>query len=101
MMYVYVMSCGPMDHKIGKANDPLARARDLQGGNPNPISVVMTMRCRDPYAVEQAAHAALDGRRKMGEWFAVTQQEAIKTVVDCAEAQAREVLTLCEEDNSL
>lgn len=56
--------------KIGKAGDPASRLRGLQTSCPMALEIVATR--DEPDAFERQAHAAFDGQRMRGEWFAMT-----------------------------
>ena len=77
MSGVYVISAGPMDHKIGLSRNPYGRMRELQGMNANPLTLIFSASTRHAYRVEREAHDQLAHRRKMGEWFAVTESVAL------------------------
>ena len=85
MSAVYVISAGPMTHKIGVSANPSARMMDLQAGNHEPLTLVAEIEHHAPFVIERAAHAALAHRRLMGEWFscyASCAMHAINTAIE-------------------
>lgn len=72
--YVYcVVEDGTVFCKVGVADDPYARLRALQTGNPRRLSIYAVMRGskRD----EVTIHAVFARRRLVGEWFDDTSGE--------------------------
>jgi len=82
-MNVYVIASEGGMCKIGKANDPQKRVRELSTGSPYRLTVAHTFplesqfRC---FEVERAAHERLAEKRMSGEWFNVTADEAADAV---------------------
>jgi hypothetical protein len=82
--------------KIGRAQDPHARCRDLACGSPEPLSLVMTMvvdkrcspgcSCNGEHVADAEAERALHQRfrhlRHRGEWFRVEGE--LKALLDRA-----------------
>jgi Meiotically Up-regulated Gene 113 (MUG113) protein len=59
-------------YKVGKANVPLNRMRNLQIGNPFPLSIVHSVPGSDPdeaSRLETRVHEILDPHHLRGEWF--------------------------------
>ena len=67
--YVYIVSDGRFC-KIGVANDNIdGRIKSLQTGNPNKITLVTSLLCKNPYAIEKFLHMLFSTRRVSGEWY--------------------------------
>lgn len=73
--HLYIMRAGRTRlFKVGVSVDPARRVKQLQTGNPLPISLVETFPCNagiDAYAAESTIHAWLKekGLHAHGEWF--------------------------------
>lgn len=78
--FIYVISAGPTDHKIGIANDPRSRLLQLQVGNPNLLRIVFTIQLIDAARVEGEVHTALRNTWIRGEWFLVSADKAVSTI---------------------
>jgi len=82
-MNVYVIVSEGGFCKIGKANDPQKRVRELSTGSAFKLTVAYTFpldsqnRCFD---VERMAHDRLASKRMAGEWFNATADEAADAV---------------------
>lgn len=80
--YVYVVAARPYI-KIGVANDPFARARDIQVGCPLRCCLVYRLRVdtaiRD--TVEANAHKILAKRAERGEWFRAKDYQGYEAVL--------------------
>lgn len=80
--FVYIMSCnGAM--KIGKADNPEKRVKDLQTGSATPIKLVDSYRIRSKgFAryVEKRAHKHLADIHMSGEWFEEDISRAQETI---------------------
>jgi hypothetical protein len=76
---------GPI--KIGISKDPEQRVIDLQTGSPYPL-VLFGFFQVGSYAtarmLEFTVHAALASGRLLGEWFAVSPEDAQRTIADKA-----------------
>lgn len=71
--------------KIGKANRVSDRLIDLQGGNPNVLNVVTSIECASSakaYKLEKTLHTKFYSRNIRGEWFDISEQEAITAAND-------------------
>jgi hypothetical protein len=79
-MYLYVIGAESGPYKIGIANDPYHRLRNLQTGNPNVLSCLILAKddCAPRY--ERVAHQSLREFLVSGEWFD-TSLENIKSVL--------------------
>lgn len=76
--FVYLIRCEVTGyHKIGKANDPEARLRELQCGSASKLRLRLTIpaKKRDGVNLEQALHTHFWNRRVRGEWFMLTREE--------------------------
>lgn len=79
---VYLLAVPSGHVKIGVARNPAARARDLQTGNPEPITFVgatlLGAAGKSATAFEKALHKALCPHRTVGEWFSLSVAEALE-----------------------
>jgi hypothetical protein len=79
--YVYVISCvgsEPPLCKIGIANSPEKRVKQLATASPHGLRLEMARYFDNARQVEAAAHRRFGGRRQNGEWFAAHAKEAIQ-----------------------
>lgn len=79
--YVYFMQSeggGPV--KIGKADDPERRRRELQTGRPDTLIVLGTIRCRNDnaaYELENDLHKRFEHYHLNLEWFELGPELAV------------------------
>lgn len=80
--HVYVIMAGKSAVKIGKANDPEQRKRDLQTAHYEPLSLFHATKCdiEQVGAIEREAHRILNDSRLSGEWFSVAPEKAVEAV---------------------
>lgn len=84
MSYVYIISegaNGPV--KIGMANNPGWRVCELQTGNPRKLRLVDTWAMftrQEAFDVERLIRDALKDERITGEWYAISEAEALTIV---------------------
>jgi hypothetical protein len=65
---IYIMKCGEY-RKIGVSNNPEARRKTMQTGNPEAV-ILEHFEERDlPYVVESYLHRHFRNNRTRGEWF--------------------------------
>jgi len=84
---VYVITGGNLQ-KIGVADHPDRRLRALQTANGVRLVLVFFLRThRRALDVERQAHKSLDAWRREGEWFEVTADVAVATVLNAAGKQ--------------
>ena len=69
---VYVISAENGLYKIGVADNLKRRLATLRGASPVALTVTTVFRVNDPYGLERELHERYAGRRKHGEWFALT-----------------------------
>ena len=83
-MAVYVIGPKIGPKKIGMANNPSARRREIQVGNPKLVSVLHSIESPPDLSslIENMAHKLLRDKRLCGEWFNVTTEEAVKAIND-------------------
>lgn len=88
MKSVYVMVSDQLGiTKIGIASDPEVRRRMLQDASGIKLRLVHASEQRvDARAVEAAAHKLLHEKRKTGEWFDVTLEDAVAAIQEAADA---------------
>lgn len=79
-MHVYMIQAtlgGTPCIKIGVADWPLKRMRDLQIGSPVKLELLDSIRCksrRHAFDVERYAHTMLGSKRQHGEWFHIPER---------------------------
>jgi hypothetical protein len=56
-------------YKIGKADKPRKRLKDLQTGHSNKLYLIAEMECKDPLRKELFLHHKYGQHRTNGEWF--------------------------------
>lgn len=81
--FVYVISCHDVEEplcKIGIANSPEKRLRQLSTSSPHALRLELTRYADNARAVEAAAHSHFSAERRNGEWFAVPALSAITFV---------------------
>ena len=82
---LYVMGSTIGLTKIGIAQDPCARLRTIQGAAGIRLSLVHSSdKTLDARAIEAAAHKLLAEKRKTGEWFDVSPDEAVEALAEAA-----------------
>lgn len=86
MSYVYVLSNGAGQCKIGKADNVEARIKGMSAALCGDISLVYKHKAPRSlvYKIEGKAHDYLALSRGRGEWFAVSSEEAVSAVKDAA-----------------
>lgn len=68
--------------KIGFSADPNKRLRQLQTGHPAPLTLYHKEEVRKDQVrgLEKAIHKELSHRRKQGEWFSLSPEEAVSEI---------------------
>ncbi len=85
---IYVMENDDGLVKLGRSLDPDKRRRTLESGTGRNVHLCHTTPLRDDSSyVEAAAHRILADKRKAGEWFDVTVDDAVQAI----EAAIRDV----------
>jgi hypothetical protein len=76
---IYVIASGPCAVKIGYSADPKRRLRQLQTGHEEKLQLIHTEQVEPDQApiLEKLIHRANNHRRRRGEWFNLTHEEAI------------------------
>jgi hypothetical protein len=75
---VYFASNGNGCVKVGQTTYPLrTRIAQIQAGSPHRLYVCATITTGDRRKIEKEIHKSLAARRLHGEWFAMTDEEAI------------------------
>jgi hypothetical protein len=75
---VYFASNGNGCVKVGQTTYPLkTRIAQIQAGSPHRLYVCATITTGDRRIIEKEIHKSLAGRRLHGEWFTMTDDEAI------------------------
>jgi len=79
---VYFISNGNGAVKIGQTKGPLeTRMTSLQVGSPNRLYLVAAVATGRLDAIEKKLHKLLAGKRMTGEWFSLTDSEAVEIAV--------------------
>ncbi|QGH33513.1 hypothetical protein GI584_05545 [Gracilibacillus salitolerans] len=74
--YVYFIKESGMDHiKIGKADDPEQRKKELSTGSAHTHEIVHLIKSKKPYKTENLFHSYFHDKRFKGEWFDLTESE--------------------------
>ncbi len=74
--YVYLLKHGARrEYKIGRTNNPLRREGEVRLQLPEKLKPVHYIETDDPAGVENYWHTRLAGKRKEGEWFALTAED--------------------------
>jgi hypothetical protein len=82
--FVYVIRGDHNMTKIGVTTNPSARIASLRTASPFPLefAFIGAMPDNDGYVLEKAAHAALARFRCNGEWFDISPENAIATIIE-------------------
>jgi hypothetical protein len=84
MGFVYAFRYGSEDvFKFGKATNVEQRRKELQTGCPQPLSTFDSIETGDHWDGESFIHRRLAGKRRSGEYFAVTEDEASAAMKAC------------------
>lgn len=89
--FVYVISCDGSDRplcKIGIANSPETRLRQLSTGSPFALTLELARRTDKARRVEAKAHGHFSAKRRNGEWFEMHADEAIAFVISATRKAA-------------
>lgn len=73
--YVYVMSTGDGQFKIGKSKNPTARRARLQQGIGRPLGIIYLAQFKRCNKIEQFLHTVLASYRSYGEWFTLPPEK--------------------------
>lgn len=78
---IYVILSTQNRCKIGFSEGPINRLKALQASGPGRLTLMFYCRTPNARRIEIAAHDVLDDKRVNGEWFNVTPDLAIATVL--------------------
>lgn len=82
---LYVMGSTIGLTKIGISDDPSARLRTIQGASGIRLSLVHSSdKTQDARAIEAAAHKLLAEKRRTGEWFDVSPEDAVEALAEAS-----------------
>lgn len=74
--YIYVVRSGTSNlYKIGRTTNLKKRLQTLQTSCAVSLNVVKTLCCSDAIALEKSAHTKFSHYRKIGEWFALNDEQ--------------------------
>lgn len=82
LSYVYFITDSHGHIKIGKANDTMARLKELQTGNPYPLTPILNIFVDSEevaFGMESALHKKFRNFQMEGEWF---RAEPVMQVID-------------------
>jgi len=96
MTVIYVME-SEVGVKIGISKNPNERLRQVTNASGMQVSLRHTREHESAYAVEQNAHKLLADKRRTGEWFNVTVDEAIAAIDEAAS----EIEDACEPQETV
>lgn len=99
MGFVYVISAGQDQQKIGRAKNVKSRLSSLQTGCPGVLKLAYAAETSLEWLAEQHVHKALADKRLRGEWFLVGVPEAI-AAVDAAVSTAKETIRAAQEEEA-
>ena len=77
---VYVLTSDHGLIKVGISKNPEKRVKDIRAASGLVIDLAHVRELENASAVEHAAHIVLDAKRRCGEWFDVTVDEAITAI---------------------
>jgi len=82
MSFSYLYAIGPNDNgpiKIGFSKNPIQRIKTLQTAHPSPLVIhkMVAFETDKIRLVEKSIHQSLSYKKKKGEWFNITPEEAI------------------------
>lgn len=72
--YVYLLKCGEF-YKIGVSNRTANRIKNLDVGNPYPITIEMSQKVINNRQVERNLHEKFKNRKIKGEWFKLDKKD--------------------------
>jgi hypothetical protein len=74
--YVYfIRESGMQRIKIGKADDPKQRIKELSTGSAHNHEIVHLIKSENPYKTENLFHKHFREKRYKGEWFDITEKD--------------------------
>lgn len=74
--YVYLLQHGSRrEYKIGRTNNPVRREGEIGIQLPEKLQPLHYIKTDDPAGIEAYWHSRFAGKRKEGEWFALTPQD--------------------------
>ena len=79
--YLYIIAnneLGPV--KIGFSNNPEHRLKTLQTGHIDELKIYYKKQFPNAMTIEKICHSMLNEKRKRGEWFSLTVEEAISYI---------------------
>lgn len=72
--YIYIIQCVGYDYyKIGIADAPNLRLKDLQSGCPFPLKILSSVELTKPMSIERKLHHCFAKKKLRGEWFNLTK----------------------------
>lgn len=74
MAYIYLIRGGAF-YKIGIADNPQKRLKELQTGNAERLELVRAVACLDAKNAERFLHSHFRRKQRVGEWFFLTDRD--------------------------
>ncbi|MFD2627576.1 GIY-YIG nuclease family protein [Oceanobacillus kapialis] len=71
----FIRESGMQRIKIGKANDPEQRKKELSTGSAHNHEIVHLIKSENPFKTESLFHKHFREKRCKGEWFNITEEE--------------------------
>lgn len=75
--WVYVISDGHGNYKIGLADNPESRRGELQTGNPFPLQIIFQKLLHNAIHTERSLHEQWSHKRLNGEWFELNDDDLV------------------------
>ena len=82
---IYLIRGNNGKYKIGIAKNPQSRLKQLQTGNPEPLSIIETYKTINASKIEKALHNRYSYARKEGEWFELSISNELTFINECEE----------------
>jgi T5orf172 domain len=86
---VYVLKSDHGLIKVGISKDPEKRLKGIRANSGLVIDLAHARELENAAAVEHAAHVILNTKRRGGEWFDITVEEAVSAIDAAIEGLAR------------
>lgn len=73
--YIYLIEAPNGLYKLGRAQCPERRLKELQYHSPVRLTLVYSLRCQDAVKAEYILHKVFKEKRSHGEWFALDPED--------------------------
>jgi hypothetical protein len=96
--YVYLIMSETGDCKIGRTgSDPAKRLKQLQTASSEKLTLVCYFKTSNMKMLETMLHTQFGTKRKLGEWFALDEEEVAGFIESC---ERNEKIILALKENS-